>query len=120
MPTYYEIHRDHCLELARRYRATHIEEIRQRQREYYQKVLKYKRAFGKKLYNIEFPKPPKPEPRIKTTKRFLAATPVPKNPRAQKPKKVFPDLSTIKDFSVTPPSGLVEKKPGIFIDWNNL
>jgi len=117
MPTYYELHREHCLALAKAYRDSHKEQIAKRQAEYYQKVNKARRALGRKLHRIEFPKPPKPEPRIKTTKTFLAKEPVPKVPRV---KKVFPDLSTVKDFTLVASPGLVTKQPGVFLDWNNL
>lgn len=120
MPTYYELHREHCLAMAKAYRDSHREQIAKRQAEYYQKVNKARRALGRKLYNIEFPKPPKPpkpEPRLKTTKTFLAKEPVPKVPRV---KKVFPDLSTVRDFTPVASPGLVMKQPGVFLDWHNL
>jgi len=120
MPTYYEQHREHCLALAKAYRESHREQIAKRQAEYYQNVNKARRAFGRKLHLIEFPKPPKPPkptPRIRTTKTFLATEPVPKNPR---PKKVFPDLSTVRDFTPVASAGMVTRQPGVFLDWNNL
>ena len=120
MPTYYELNREHCLIMARLYRNAHKEEIAKRQAEYYQKVNKARRAFGRRLYRIEHPKPPKPEPAIKTTTRFLATEPVPKNPKKpRRPRQVYPDLSTIRDFTPVS-SGKVEFKPGVVLDWNNL
>jgi hypothetical protein len=122
MSTYYERNRERALALAKLYRDTHVEKVREDQRQYYLNVTKPKKEKARRLHTIEFPKPPKPpkpEPRIKTTKRFLAPAPVPKIPKV---KKVYPDLSTIKDlipkFRVT--SGLVEAKPGMFLDWDNL
>ena len=66
-------------------------------------------------------KAPKPPPAIKTTKRFLATEPVAKNPRKPRAYKKHPDLSTVKDIPVMPPSnGVSIIKTEIVIDWNNL
>lgn len=120
MSTYYERNKERCLAIAKLYRDTHRTEIARRQAEYYQTVNKARRAFGRRLWHIENPTPPKPEPTIKTTKRFLTTEPVPKNPRRpRRPRQVYPDLSTLRDF--TPVStNKVEFKPGMVLDWNNL
>jgi hypothetical protein len=73
----------------------------------------------------DLPPPPRREPKpvsnIKTTKRFLAKEPVAKNPRKPRGPKKHPDLSTLTDIQVLPPSnGVAIIKTEVVIDWNNL
>ena len=123
--TWYAKNREYALAKAKKYREENIEKVKEQQRLFFQNVRKARIAEGRRLWLLANPKPvkppkaPKPSKAIKTTKTFLAKTPVPKNPK--KPKQVFPDLSTVPDTPVVHPSaGIVEMKPGIFLDWNNL
>ena len=117
MPTYYELHREHCLALAKAYRLSHKEQIAKKQAEFYQKVNKARRAFDRKLWRIDNPRPPNPvKPfTIKTTRTYYES--VPKTPKVK--RGPFPDLATVKDFTPVS-SGQVTQQPGIFLDWNNL
>ena len=122
--TWYSRNRDYALAKAKKYREEHPEKVKEDQRLFYQNVRKARLAEGRRLWRLAHPKPPKmptnfkASPRVKTVKTFLAKTPIPKNP---KPKKVFPDISTLPDIPVAHPgAGIVDKKPGIFLDWNNL
>jgi len=123
--TWYAKNREYALAKAKKYREENPEKVKEQQRLFFQNVRKAQLKEARRLWLLANPKPPKPPkapkppPRIKTTKTFLAKTPVPKNPKT--PRKVFPDLSTLPDTPVVHPgSGLVEMKPGIFLDWNNL
>jgi hypothetical protein len=123
--TWYAKNRDYALAKAKKYREENPEKIKEQQRLFFQNVRKARIAEGRRLWLLANPKPPKmpknfkAPPKIKTTKTFLSKTPIPKNPKKVKP--VFPDLSTLPDTPVVHPGpGLVEKKPGIFLDWNNL
>jgi hypothetical protein len=108
MSTYYEKNKEKCKAQAKQYYKEHREQCLTYYRDYYERVLRKRRGAMRKVPPPPpVPKPPKPEPRIKTVKKYL------------EPKQVFPDLSTIKDFTPVS-SGLVEKKPGIVLDWNNL
>ena len=120
MSTYYERNKERCKAIAKLYYDTHRTQISKRQAEYYQTVNKARRAFGRKLWHIENPKAPKPEPMIKTTKRFFSTELVPTNPKKpRQPRQIYPDLSTLREY--TPVStNKVEFKPGMVLDWNNL
>ena len=118
--TYYSEHLEQCRENSRIYAQKNRETIREKQREYYYKTLKARRRVDKMWADADKPpKPVKPEPKIKTTKRFLAATPVAKNPRKPRTPKVHPDLSTVQDIPV-PSSGVTRTNEPVTIDWNNM
>lgn len=127
--TWYAKNRDYALAKAKKYREENPEKVKEQQRLFFQNVRKARIAEGRRLWLLANPKPPKMpknfkappklSPQVKTTKTFLSKTPIPKNPKKVKP--VFPDLSTLPDTPVVHPGfGLVEKKPGIFLDWNNI
>ena len=105
------------IENAKRYRTLNPGKVKADQQSYYQRVLKPRRAFERKLRLIEEGKwPPKPKETKTRTRRFVGEV-----KKTTKKIKQFPDISQIADIPVTPPSsGLVEQKPGIFLDWNNL
>jgi hypothetical protein len=115
--TYYQKNRDKMIDNAKRYREAHPDIVRANQQRYFQTVLKPRRAFERKLRLIEEGKwPPKPKETKTRTRRFVGEV-----KKTTKKIKQFPDISQIADIPVTPPSsGLVEQKPGVFLDWNNL
>lgn len=139
---YYYAHREQCQENSRRYAAANREKIKEKAAEYYQKVLKQRRRIDRMYAKADLPPPPRKEPKpilpprprkepaikapkpvsnIKTTKRFLAKEPVAKNPRKPRVLKKHPDLSTLTDIQVLPPSnGVSIIKTEVMIDWNNL
>ena len=112
--TYYQQNRDKMIDNAKRYREANRDKVRANQSRYFQTVLKPRRAFERKLRLIEEGKwPPKPKEK---KKRFVSEV-----KKTTKKIKEFPDISQIADIPIIPPSsGLVEQKPGVFIDWNNL
>jgi len=119
--TYYQKNREQMIANALRYRTLYPERVKANQQSYYQRVLKARRAFERKLRQIEEdryppkPKEPKPE-KPKRTKRFVGEV-----KKVTKQLKAFPDISTVAEVCVpAPSSGLVEMKPGVTLDWNNL
>jgi len=100
-PSYYMEHREQCMENTRKYAAANREKIKEKQREYYQKVLKARRQRDRAYANAD--KPPKvKKPVVKTTKKFFGAPIV---------------LPTVE---VKLPEALpgVTIKPGVIIDWS--
>ena len=128
MPTkgtkYYWEHREHCLEVTKRYADANREKIKEKTADYYQRVLKQRRRIDRMYAAAETFKPakaPKPPSAIKTTKRFLATEPVAKNPRKPRAYRKHPDLSTLDNLQVPASSnGVAIIKTEVVIDWNNL
>ena len=117
-PTYYIEHRDECRENSLRYAINNREKIAAKQREYYYRVLKPRRTVDRMWNNADKPKPEsKPEPRLRTTKRFLAEDPVQKNPK--KPRMKKSDASLI-ELPAPSTSGVSIIKTDVVIDWNKL
>lgn len=101
VPGYYWTHREKCLENTRAYAEKNREKIKEKQKEYYHKVLKPRRRINRLYANADKPPKVKKEPVVKTTKRFFQPPIV---------------LTTVPDQ--TPPAlNGVTVKPGVVIDW---
>ncbi len=106
--SYYERNKERCKENSRRYAAEHAEYVREYRQKYFQEVTKLKRHIHGRVRAPSQKQVKKP--------RFIG-----KVQKVTKQTKLFPDISTIADIYVAPPSsGLIDIKPGVFIDWNNL
>ena len=90
------------MENTRKYAAANRERIKEKQREYYQKVLKARRKRDRAYANADKPPKVKKEPVVKTTIKFFA------------PPIVLPTVE------VEIPKALsgVTIKPGVIIDWS--
>jgi len=89
------------MENTRKYAEANREKIKEKQREYYQKVLKARRKRDRDYANADKPPKVKKIPVVKTTKKFFG------------PPIVLPTVE------VKIPEALpgVTVKPGVIIDW---
>ena len=101
-PSYYAEHREQCKENTRIYAAKNREKILQKQKEYYQRVLKPQRQRDRLWANADKPPKVKQESAVKTTKKFFGP-PI--------------ELSAVI-VEIPPPLSGVTVKPGVIIDWN--
>jgi hypothetical protein len=100
-PGYYWANREQCLENTRKYAQANREKIKEKQKEYYHKVLKPRRRIDRLWANADKPPKIKKQPVVKTTKKFFGA-PI--------------ELPTVEVEIPKPLSG-VTIKPGVIIDW---